>query len=340
MVNFVENKKLDFARISEKLQLSAEQNRWANRGPVYNELALAFESHMNIMDNATIVPCSNGGIALEAMARLHEQRMGRKLKWLVSAFSFQNLGRGYFSEVIFVDCDETGLLSKQELVRVNQDDFDGIILVNPFGMAQDFTSYIEFAKKSKKALLIDNAAGISSLIPKWPWQSFSLHHTKPYGIGEGGLALVPSELADEFYALLDYGIVPNPASTWLNNGKISDISCAFHLNRLETASEWIPLYLEQEERVIKLASRFGLKPLLQNKNRTAKTSCAFLHHKAVQVPDVDEMTYLHFGKYYKPLRPLPNAKTLYENLVNIPTHPDLSQLTDAEIGQDIEKTLS
>lgn len=339
MLSFIENKTPDFERVSKILGPAAKQNHWANKGPVYAELAQAFASHMNIQSCTEIVPCANGGMALEAMARLHEQKAGRKLRWLVSSFSFQNLGRGYFSDVIFVDCDKTGMLSVQEMNNANPDSFDGLIVVNPFGMATDFSAYIEFSQASGKVLLIDNAAGISNDIPNWPWQSYSLHHTKPYGLGEGGLALVPSDEAAALYALLDYGTVPTQPSLWLNNGKISDISCAFHLSRLETVDDWAPLYLEQEERVIEIASQLGLIPLLTQENATPKTSCAFLNIEAIDIAKLDDAESLKFAKYYKPLWPCPNTQQIFDNLLNIPTHPDVSRLSDSALRHDIEKIL-
>ena len=69
-------------------------------------------------------------------------------------------------------------------------------------------------------------------MPDWPYQSFSLHHTKPYGAGEGGLFLSPRDEAEAIYALLNFGPFDDNCSVWLNNGKLSDIACAFQLDRL------------------------------------------------------------------------------------------------------------
>ena len=85
MIKFVENKVPDMARIATLLEDCAEVNTWANRGPIYHRMADAFAEHLQIPDGATVTPCSNGGVALEAMARLHEQALGRPLRWLASS---------------------------------------------------------------------------------------------------------------------------------------------------------------------------------------------------------------------------------------------------------------
>ena len=117
---FIEKKFPDMSRVAELLGISAEQNAWANRGPIYRMMRKAFVQHLDLSDDCCLVPVSNGGVALELMARLHGARAGRKLRWVASAYSFQNLGRGYFSDVIFVDCDTHGKIDLAALAALDQ----------------------------------------------------------------------------------------------------------------------------------------------------------------------------------------------------------------------------
>jgi dTDP-4-amino-4,6-dideoxygalactose transaminase len=188
-ISFIENKIPNSRNILSMLESCAEVNRWANRGPLYHQLADRFSEHLNIPQDTSVTPCANCGIGLEALARLLSLHHGRKLRWVAPSFCFANIGRGYFSDVTFIDCDQGGVLSLNELSQLDPADYDGVILVNPFGIISNFDQYLNFAKEQNKELIIDNACGADTQIPNWPWQSFSLHQTKPYGVGEGGFVI-------------------------------------------------------------------------------------------------------------------------------------------------------
>ena len=340
MIRFVENKTPAMDRVSTLLEACARENLWANRGPLYHRMADAFAEHLQVPEGARVTPCANGGVALEAMARLHEQAAGQKLRWVSSSFTFQNMGRGYFADVTFVDCDARGMLDLAALRALDPDSFDGVIVVNTLGMVQDFSDYIDFAQEIGKALLFDNAAGVRAGIPDWPWQSFSLHQTKPYGLGEGGLAITPADQAEEFYTLLNYEAPPEAAHLWMNNGKISDIACAFHISRLEAVEEWTPRYHEQAARIEEIAREMGLRPLLPPDGPTPKTSCAFLSVEPIPLERLRLTKHINFAKYYKPLADLPMTLDVYAHIVNIPTHPDMGQATKSQITEDLTRLMT
>jgi len=336
-VAFIEAKRPDMVRISELLNICDSENMWANRGPLYRRLAAAYAAHMALDDSVAVVPVANGGIALEAMARLHDMRAGRRLRWVGSAFSFRNLGRGYFADMQVVDCTAQGLLDLTALRALDAGSWDGIVLVNPFGLAPDLSDYIDFARRTGKALIIDNAAGLAPQVPDWPWQAFSLHHTKPYGMGEGGLAVVPAELAEDLYALLNYRELPGEADAWLNNGKLSDIACAFHLDRLESNAHWAPRYLEQACRIDGLARAAGFRPLLPVHPHVPVTSRAYLWREPLPAARLARARTITCTRYYMPLGHLPQVTVLHDRLVNIPCHPDMDAASDGAIRADLER---
>lgn len=338
-VRFVESKTPNFRRIEALLGVSARENQWANRGPLYTLLRDRYLSHFGLTRDAGLVPVSNGGVALEAMARLLDQEAGRRLRWVGSPFSFKNLGRGYFADMAFVDCDARGLLDLARLAEVDPGLYDGIVLTNPFGLFVDFSAYTAFAERTGKKLIIDNAAGVHAQIPDHPWQAFSLHHTKPYGAGEGGLARVPAAYAEALYDLLNYGDEHYDSPYWFTNGKLSDISCAFLIDRLEDVRDWSPLYLEQRERVTEIAARAGLVPLAEPETDAPMTSMPFLAPVPVALETLERARRIVFAKYYQPLRDLPVVSRLFGRLLNIPCHPDMAHLTDARIEADLEACL-
>lgn len=319
------------------LKQCSEANRWANKGPLYDRLADSYSEFFDIPHDWTVVPCANCGIGLEALARLLSWRQGYKLRWVAPSYSFLNLGRGYFGDVMFSDCDPEGLLSLEEIGQLDPESFDGIIVINPFGIADRLDPYIEFAEATGKKLIIDNACGIGQTVPDWPWQSFSLHHTKPFGFGEGGLTIVPSDAAEEYYSLIDYGSAPQQADTWLGNGKISEVACAFHIERLEQSCEWVPQYMAQTERITHLARRCGLRPLKSQTSLPPTTSLPFLSETEIALSQIENSQHVMFAKYYKPHAATPNATEIFNRVINIPTHADMILLSDDQILSDLDR---
>ncbi len=336
-IAFVEQKGPDLSRVDGLLKSCGAKNHWANRGPVYRLLQDRLTSYLNLPEGSCAVPLANGGVALEAMARLHAKRAGRKLRWVGSAYSFQNLGRGYFADMHFVDCNAKGLLSLVALETLDPDSFDGVVVTNPFGLYSDLSAYADFARRTGKALLVDNAAGFFRDIPDLPWQAFSFHHTKPFGMGEGGLAVVPEAEEETLYALVNYGegIAEEDRAHWFQNGKISDISCAMILDRLVQADDWVPRNLEQRDRVIALASELGLSPLFRPTTGIPMTSMPFLCPRPVAKEATLNSRFATFTKYYLPLADLPNVTAIYRHLLNIPCHADMAQLSDDQIRADL-----
>jgi dTDP-4-amino-4,6-dideoxygalactose transaminase len=184
-------------------------------------------------------------------------------------------------------------------------------------------------------MMIDNACGIDTQVPDWPWQSFSLHQTKPYGLGEGGLVLTPQWAAQELYSLIDYGSAPDQPESWLANGKISDISCAFLLDRLEQSTDWIPLYRKQMARITALAVQCGLTPLSQSMDGAPATSLPFLSEYCIQSDLIEKSRNFSFSKHYRPQQETPNAQNIWSRIINIPTHPDMHALSDEQIISEL-----
>ncbi len=340
-VKFVENKRLDMALVTQLLSECATQNHWANFGPLYHRLADEFAQHMQLSSDVAVIPCANAGLGLELLARsLAVQAGAPRLRWVGPSLSFKNLGRGYFAQMTLLDCDDSGLLDLDALRQLPLDSYDGFIVINPFGMCRDFSSFIKFAQATGKKLLIDNAAGLDRTVPDWPWQVFSLHQTKPYGVGEGGLALVPRAFEDTLCNLMNYAEAPEDPAQWLNNCKISDIACAFHLARLRRVASWEDRYREQRHRIAHLFARADVYPLFDPDNAPLTTSLPML----LPGPANDAMSHapslIPISRQYAPLVPQRRADALYARLINFPSHPDMAQLSDDEILSNIDQLLA
>lgn len=340
-VKFIENKQPDMVLVATLLSECAAENQWANFGPLYHRLADEFSQHMNLGDDVALVPCANAGIGLELLARSAAVQAGAAaLRWVGPSLSFRNLGRGYFAQMTLVDCDTSGLLDLDAVRQLPVDSYDGIVVINPFGMCTDFSAFIRFAQSTGKRLLIDNAAGIDRKIPPWPWQVFSLHQTKPYGVGEGGLVLVPHAMKDLLRDLMDYARPPKDPAHWLNNGKISDIACAFHLARLRGLSTWENAYRDQRARIAALFERAGMSVLFDPVKAPLSSSLPVLLAGKIDDAALSVPRLIPVSRQYSPLVSRPHADALFARLINFPTHPDMAQLTDSQITAEIDRLLA
>lgn len=341
-VKFVEAKYPDMKLVTALLDECAAVNQWANFGPLYHRLADEYSAHMSLGPGLALTPCANAGVALEMAARALAAEEGKpKLRWIGSTFSFKNLGRGYFSDMEFIDCDDQGLLGFDALEALSPDAYDGIIVTNPFGLSRDFDRYIGFAKKTGKKLIIDNAAGMDRTIPAWPWQVFSLHHTKPYGMGEGGLVLSPDTLRRFMILLINYDDIPRAPEYWINNGKISDIACAFHIARLRGVANWEPGYLEQRERIAQFFEQAGARTLLPTRDAPPSNSLPVLLGNVVEETLLAARSgQVDIARQYPPLVPLPRVNAIYSQLINFPVHPDMRHVPDAVLRAETETLLA
>lgn len=334
---FIEDKSFDNKVISKLLNNSKNVNRWANRGPNWYFLKESFEKHFVNINDLVVVPCGNGGIALEILISICEYKNKNKIRWAISSYSFSNLGYGRTSNALILDCGRDGLISIDEL-NLKKNKFDGFIVTNPFGLYTDFNQYILWAKLNRKFIIFDNAAGLSPHIPNLPYQAFSLHHTKPYGFGEGGLALVPKKEFNLALSFIEYG--PNQSEKkqlWINNGKLSETSCAYIIDRLNDFDNWYEKYKMQAVRIDSIAEQCGLKPLAKSYNPSMNRPYLCEHEID---PNTLENDYIALGKYYRPLAKTKNATFIYKRSINIPCHPDISMLNNQEIIKAIKCVIS
>ena len=328
-VNFVERKHANYNLISRFLAITDSINHWTNFGPIEDITEKTLAKLIGLGDDHSVVLCSNGTVALEILTIAHEIIAGRRLRWVGSAFNFLNINRGQLRSTHLVDCNANGMLSLDELRRLHSDSYDGLIVTNAFGVVSKFDEYLEFANKSRKILVLDNAAGIGNIHPPAiPWQSLSLHHTKPFGFGEGGAMICPTEHAPLLRELISFGKGLRRETAQLStNAKISDISAAFILARLYDSSNWAPKYREQSIRVTDCAKKCNLFPLQEGCGKIAM-SLPFLSEKPVSIGHLRN-PHITIGKSYTALGDLhPMASHISERTVNIPAHPDVRHLTD------------
>jgi dTDP-4-amino-4,6-dideoxygalactose transaminase len=109
------------------------------------------------------------------------------------------------------------------------------IVVAPFGLPRDFSDHAAVAAAHGALLVIDNASGLGA--PRRPleadrhvMEAYSLHATKPFGVGEGGVVFAHGDWTERLRAAINFGAPYQPAlPPWGVNGKMSELHAAVGL---------------------------------------------------------------------------------------------------------------
>lgn len=323
-IRFVEDKPVDLHVVERLLRLSQTANHWTNFGPVSLRLEREIASRLGLDASLRVVMCSSGTQALHALVGLHESLAGRSLRWAAGAFGYYCSIQGPLAQAHVIDCDERAMIALDDLHAA---DVDGFIVTNVFGLYDDLDAYRELARQQGKIAIIDAAMAYGSHA-HGPNEIISFHHTKPWGYGEGGCAIVAAEHERLFRSMISLGHLPGqPVNRRATNGKASDLACAFQLMRLSDLDVLEQTYREQYRRIASLGLEAGFRVLGD-----------VLDHPSIpgNVPllapgPFDDVRHhdVPTGRYYHPLDEAPRAQAIFDRVVNIPCHPGVASLDDA-----------
>ncbi|MCM2131852.1 DegT/DnrJ/EryC1/StrS family aminotransferase [Larsenimonas rhizosphaerae] len=352
-IGFVERKNIDFSLFNVLLEKSISNNRVSNFGPVSKEL----ESELSLLNgidslqsNFKAICGSSATLLISAVAAALDNRYQTSLRWAVCDFGFFTNFTGPVKTASKVKCNSAGMLDIDQLALLPDDSFDVVMVTNVFGWHDDFEDYFRFCRQKNKILIVDNAAGFGSLAnrhmnsepglaPEWI-EIVSLHHTKPWGFGEGGVAFADSELVKYIAAALNFGISPEIVledSRWVSNGKMSEVAAAAIMCRVRDRQNWVSQYRDQTHRIMNLACKAGLVPLSNDlPSRHVVGQIGFLSKRPVSRHEIDA-SILPLEKYYRPTVGFGSgAMNIYNHMINIPTHASMSFFSDETIINELK----
>jgi dTDP-4-amino-4,6-dideoxygalactose transaminase len=329
-VRYVEDKRIDWERVREILDLSRRANQWTNFGPVSQALERSLEHVLKLPAERAVVVCASASVGLTALAGRHAVKCGRRLRWLVSAYTFAVQHTGVFADATIADCDETGLLDLAAAEALPEHQWDGMIVTNLFGALKDCGRFAEFCQVRGKALIVDSAAallGLDRSVTNMPAEVISFHHTKPWGIGEGGCVIVDREDVPLIRSVLNFGMEgPDLLKSFAGNGKISELACALILDRLERMPSWSHFYYGQRRRIDKLRRHAGLSLVCKGPDHAIAASLPVLALQPVAPSALSDQPF-GIGKYYPPLESgHRNAERLFSHIVNVPVHSGMASV--------------
>ncbi len=332
----------DYATFKEKVNYSITKalysGQLSNFGPLYQEFKGSLEVRFNLVEGRDVVITSSGHTALmAAYAVLDIKRL------LVPCFTFEST-RVAATEmginVTVVDVNKyDGSFNYDVLNDIDKDSYDAIVVVAPLSSIPNLEMFDSFCKRNDKKLIIDGAAtfGTTGIHKYGDMFCMSLHATKPFPMGEGGLVICNEEYTERVEQYLTFGLTKDKVATRRGiNGKISEYSCAIGLGLLEIIDKHLnarkvnALYLKNklswnlEDRVKYLYS--------WNKDDTVYQSLPIFIDKSEEL--IKHLNFLGIQciKYYKPLNYMPskvsddfiNSYYLYKRNVCLPVHSGLS----------------
>jgi len=238
--------------ISEDYQKIVDSNRYSNFGPYEGSLSLKTAQYIGKDIYATTVANCTLGIDIAVLALFNTSRK----KVITQSFTFaagpEVLIRNGF-EPLFVDIQkdtwQMDIRLAEAAILENKEDIAGILLCNTFGVGNpDIEEWEHLSGKYDLPLVIDTAAGFGSKYSddelvggRGDCEIFSLHATKPFAVGEGGLIVSKNQkLIQKLRSLQNFGFesdrVVHSVGT---NAKMQEFSCAIGIRQLDKLSERI-----------------------------------------------------------------------------------------------------
>ena len=324
------------------LEATSGQNWHTNFGP----LARRFESVLHAAygrPGEIAVSASNATSALSACLIAHRLRG----PILCPAFTFQAtacaiLGAGCQPVIIDVD-PETGVVRPDVLdAALSQTGAKAAMVLAPYGITTDFRPHAAICQRHGARLIIDNAAGLGVLrdatdpAPHVD-EVYSLHATKPFGIGEGGAVFTAAAHDTALRSAMNFGLLTHSATGqdqaayWGVNAKLTEVGAAIGLAVAKTmakrvrarqgmAAEWMAALSGSGARVF--CSRPDLSPWLVFPLMLPDEASVFRFVAAAEAKGIGTR------RYYSPslgacsgmrrLHPCPNAEALASRAVVLP----------------------
>lgn len=331
-IKWVFNKHINENRIQELLSLSLNNNQFTNGGPVVKILEEKIKKILIIDDDKDIIAVTNGTVAIWVAINSIEFYLNKKLRWATQSFTFPASAQGMLKDILICDIDNEGGL---ELTDNLKEEVDGIIVTNVFGNLVNINKYLDWANTYNKYIVFDNAATSYSFyngknsLNYGNASTLSLHHTKPIGFGEGGIVIIDKLYSKYLRQLINFGIDNNAENpTWHplgSNYKMSDISAAYAIQHLDNFNHIYEKTIELIQYFKnKISNKISLYPNFSDDNSFLSCLSCLLPQKDLIIEQKLKLLGIYCRKYYKPLYFTTNATNIYNQILCIPCHCDMT----------------
>lgn len=214
---------------------------YSNRGPLVRRLETRYAEKLGVGEESRVVLCSNATLAIQGFLQISGVNT-----WHIPSFTFAatvHAGLQSGKKIVLDDIEPGTWMISPSVVKNPKT--EGLIPVLPFGAPLNMSRYskLDHVLIDASASIGGASAWINSIGENWG-VVFSLHATKNFGIGEGGLVVFGSkEIADKFREWLNFGFNGSRESMReATNAKLSEFQAAVGLAVLDNwhteVSDW------------------------------------------------------------------------------------------------------
>ena len=338
------------------LRSSYEQRVFANSGPAARRFEAALREKYAGADREVVLAANcTCGIAVALLAA------GASGRVVVPAFTFPATAQAVLeSGCVPVFCDvaretwemDPGAL-EEVLARYRP---SAVVHVRAFGFCRDLAAIEAVAARHGVPLIVDGAAALGGRLPSGVFagqqgdaEAFSMHVTKVFGIGEGGVVFASRRHAARLRQACNFGLAQGDVVMRGLNAKLSDFHAAIGLALLDCIDGYIERRREVAERYRRaLASCAWASPPAASIGAPPMQMYPLLVASAKQAQALVETSLprgVELRRYYRPALHQASAFAAYER-GHLEVAPDLasrmvclpvySDMTDAEIDVVID----
>lgn len=225
------------------LQPAYDAAWFTNFGPVHERFAAALTEKYGSAQRVA-VPVANATAGLTALLIA----FGVQGAVIVPSFTFAASAQAILHAgctPLFCDVDPATwsldpLCLERLLAEAGTGMVGAVMPVRSYGFAQDFSALEAVCRRHAVPMLIDSAAGLGGRLDDGGWigqqgdaEVFSLHATKVFGIGEGGVVFCAPERVEALKVALNFGIRGATIGGRGLNGKLSEFHAAVGLAMLD-----------------------------------------------------------------------------------------------------------
>lgn len=288
-------------------------NWFTNFGPYEKKFSIAMANFIGKHVYASTI--SNCTLGLEAAISI--LLSSSKKNVIIPSFTFaagaEALIRNGFDPV-FIDIDnetwQPNIEQAEILLTKYGDNIAGILLCNIFGVGnENITEWELLAKKKNIPLIIDSAAGFGSVYPdgtmvggRGDCEIFSMHATKPFAVGEGGIVASRSEeFIEKVRSWQNFGFEEDRNVHRIGtNAKLQEINAAIGLRQLKAYKK----RLENRRKVLDIfkqrLTKYGFN-FQKNDNLSTVPFASMVVNEAEQIYHKLLQSGIEVRRYYSPL---------------------------------------
>lgn len=221
------------------LKLMDEKRMFSNFGPLHNMFVKRLSRQFEV-EEGNVILFSSGTMAL--VAALHALKKAGKPYCLLPSWTFVASAQAVLAAgltPVFVDVNITSMqIGVKNLSGISpylMRKTSVLLLVSPFGAPLEVDGFGEVSQKYDFSVLCDCAAGFASINNPAFHSVVSLHATKTFGIGEGGVLITKDEaLAKRAKSYTNFGFEGSRSSLTPGvNGKLSEVHASIGLGALD-----------------------------------------------------------------------------------------------------------